>query len=362
MVEQIMMRQAVFPARYVQGPGALGRFGSEAARIGTRIYGIVDAGLPDGVIDGLNTIAITLTMERVAGACTELAIASAAEAAMKAGADAIAGFGGGKTIDLARATADKLNLPFISIPTVAASDAPCSALAVIYDEEGHVLRDQFVRWNPQLVLVDSTVISAAPVRLFIAGIGDALATYEEAIACYRSGASNMTGGAQTRLAMAVAETCRATLFEHGAQAVADCRASRSSEAFEAVLEATVLMSGVGFESGGVAAAHAIHHGLAALAETHHMLHGEKVAFGVLVELALNDADDETLAQYVAFNRSVGLPATLGDLGIINIDEALTVIIERATRAGEIIYNEPVAVTPIAVEAAILRANKFGDKE
>jgi len=163
------------------------------------------------------------------------------------------------------------------------------------------------------------------------------------------------------LAMAVAATCRDTILELGATALEACRKGEPNEAFEAVLEANILLSGIGFESGGVAAAHAIHHGLAELPETHHFLHGEKVAFGVLVELALNGASDEELKQMVDFNRTVGLPTCLADLGVTDMEAALPAVITRATRPGEIIYNEPVPITAAFVETAIRRADAVGRK-
>lgn len=356
-----MIRSATFPGRYVQGPGALARLGQEGARLGSHVIVLADANLPADVVNAIGRDGVEVTVRHVPPSCTPAAVEAARAAAVESGADVVAGMGGGKVIDLARAAADDLNLPFICLPTIAASDAPCSALSVIYDEDGHVLHDRFVRFNPRAVIVDSAVIARAPARLFAAGIGDALATFYEADACFRAGAKNFSSGRQTRLAMAVAATCRDTILELGATALEACRKGEPNEAFEAVLEANILLSGIGFESGGVAAAHAIHHGLAELPETHHFLHGEKVAFGVLVELALNGASDEELKQMADFNRTVGLPTCLADLGVTDMEAALPAVITRATRPGEIIYNEPVRITAAFVETAIRRADAVGRK-
>lgn len=356
-----MMRTAVFPGRYVQGPGALSQLGTEAARFAARVLVFADEGLPTEVTGAVGGDGVDMVMKSVQAACTEQTIADAAAAAKSMGADAIAAMGGGKVIDLGRSAADDLKIPFISVPTVAASDAPCSSLSVVYDDHGAVLYDRFVRSNPRLVVVDSTVIAKAPARFFAAGIGDALATYYEAAVCAAAQASNCCGGLQTRLAMAAAETCRDTVLSLGAKALADCREGRVTPEFEAVLEANILLSGIGFESGGVAAAHAIHHGLADLHETHGALHGEKVAFGVLVELALNNKDDTDIIEIARFNRTVGLPVTLANLGISDIEAAIPKVVVRATRAGEIIYHEPMEITADLVEAAIRRANLIGQK-
>ncbi|SET97219.1 glycerol dehydrogenase [Paracoccus homiensis] len=350
---------AAFPARYVQGPDALGHFGEEAARFGQRILVLADATLPEEIVARLDPTGVEMTVETVEPAATETAISYAVDRAKALGADAIAGLGGGKTLDQARAAADICRLPFISVPSSASSDAPCSALAVIYGEDGEVIEDRFVRTNPALVLVDSSVILSAPARLLAAGIGDALATWFEARACLMSGANNMTGGRQTRLAMQIAETCYDTLIEYGVTALADLKGGFLSPALEAVIEANILMSGLGFESGGVAAAHAIHHGLAELRETHGALHGEKVAFGVLVGLVLNDAPIEEITKVREFLAQTGLPTYLGAVGITDADAAIPVIAKRACRAGEIIHNEPIEITTALVEAALREADLIG---
>lgn len=356
-----MLATAVFPGRYVQGPGALAAFGAEAGRIARRVVALADASLPATVLAGLDTTGTETALLQVPAACTEAAIARYRAEARALGAQAIAGLGGGKVVDLGRAVADDLGLPLLSVPTVAASDAPCSSLSVIYDDAGQVLRDRFVRSNPRLVLVDSAVIAAAPPRFLAAGIGDALATWYEAEACRRSGAANVCGGRATLLALAAARLCRDVVLADGAAALAEMRAGTPGAAFERVVEANILLSGLGFESGGVAAAHAIHHGLAQLPGTHGALHGEKVAFGVLVELALNDAPGDELLAIARFNLSVGLPVTLADLGLTDPAAALPVIVARALRKGEILWNEPVPPTPASVSAAILRADAAGQQ-
>ena len=353
------MRIAVFPGRYVQGAGVLKRFGVEAARLGRQVMMIVDNTLPQNTLDGLNPEGVTVVRYDVNPVCTEAAIRLASENARQAGVDMIAGFGGGKVIDLGRASADDLSLPYISVPTVAASDAPCSSLSVIYDDDDHVVQDRFVRKNPDLVLVDSMVIAKAPERFFSAGIGDALATFYEADACRRAGATNLSGGKGPQLAHAAARLCLDTVLEKGPAALAACRQNNPSSEFEDVLEATILLSGLGFESGGVAAAHAFHHGLADIAETHGALHGEKVAFGVLAELALNDRSDAEILELARFNQSVALPVTLADLGINDTDGAIPRIAARATRPGEIIHNEPMPIDQALAEAALRRADQLG---
>ncbi|MCY6381877.1 glycerol dehydrogenase [Hoeflea prorocentri] len=354
------MKTSVFPSRYVQGAGALARFSEEAGRFGNHALALMDANLPDSVLEGLGVTGDCKVSQKVVKpACTPAAIEATTEKIRQSGADIVAGFGGGKVIDLGRAAADVLRIPFVSVPTVAASDAPCSALAVIYDEEDRVLNDHFVWRNPDLVLVDSAVICAAPARFLSAGIGDALATFYECNACINSGAGNLCGGTGTQLAYAAARLCLETVIKYGEQAVEDCKNHSITDAFERVLEANILLSGIGFESGGVGAAHAFHNGISELPEVHHMLHGEKVAFGVLAELALNNYSDEEIVNVARFCKSVDLPVSLGALGINSVKAAIPTIATRAIRPGEIMHNEPMTVTQDLAEAALFRAQLLG---
>ncbi len=130
----------------------------------------------------------------------------------------IIGAGGGKVLDTARAAADGLRLPVVNCPTVASSDAPCSALSVIYTDEGVFQEYRIYGKNPDLVLVDTYVIAQSPPRLLVAGMGDALATWFEAKTCVEGNVKNMRGGASTESALALAELCYRTLLNDGADA------------------------------------------------------------------------------------------------------------------------------------------------
>lgn len=142
-------------------------------------------------------------------------------------------------------------------------------------------------------------------------MGDALATWFEAESCQQSFAANMTGNLGSVSAYALARLCYDTLLQYGAMAKVANEQNVVTPALERVVEANTLLSGLGFESGGLAASHAIHNGLTVLEPTHGFLHGEKVAFGVLASLFLTDKPAETIATVYTFCESVGLPTTLG---------------------------------------------------
>jgi glycerol dehydrogenase len=210
------------------------------------------------------------------------------------------------------------------------------------------------------VLVDTQVIADAPVRPFIAGIGNALATWFEARATAASYGTTMAGGWQTVAASALARACWETLQRYGVEAIAAVRAHRVTDAVEKVVEANTLLSGLGFESGGLAAAHAIHNGLAALAETHRMWHGERIAFGVLTQLELEKHHLQDRRAVLDFCVAVGLPVCFSDLGVPDVTPAqIATVAERALVEGETIYNEPCALSLEAVITALWAVDARG---
>lgn len=216
--------------------------------------------------------------------------------------------------------------------------------------------------NPNMVIVDTRVVAGAPPRLLAAGIGDALATWFEARACSRSGAITMAGGKCTQAALALAELCYNTLIEEGEKAMLAAGQHVVTPALERIIEANTYLSGVGFESGGLAAAHAIHNGMTAVPEAHSFYHGEKVAFGTLTQLVLENAPVEEIETVAALCHSVGLPITLAQLNIKeDIPLKMRLIAEAACAEGETIHNMPGGVSPDQVYAALLVADQYGQR-
>lgn len=364
------------PSRYVQGAGVAATLGAEMARLGLAGPVLLVAGASafrqrGGIWEkSLAAAGYLQAVHPFGGECSRREIAAAAAAARALSARVIVGAGGGKAIDAARAVAAELALEIVSCPTIASTDAPTSAISVIYSDDGVVVEVRLHPRNPALVLVDTDIILAAPDRYLVAGMGDALSTWFEARACARSGALHSRGGTTTRAALALAELCWKTLRADGATALAAQRAGLKVEAgrrdsgdrgaFERIVEANTLLSGLGFESAGLAAAHGIHNGLTVAPGCHGALHGEKVAFGTLAQLFLEDAPTGEIDEVLAFCRSVGLPVTLGQIGLGAIDGALLrQIAVRAVAPGEVTHNEPFPVTAGMVEEAIRRADAAG---
>lgn len=363
-----MLQVFCAPSRYTQGRNATACLGEEIRNLGLEGPALIvggrsaisllsatwraslgDAGIPFAIFD-------------FGGECSSAEIERGKAAARETGARIVIGAGGGKVLDTARAVASDLALPVVNCPTIASSDAPCSALSVVYTDEGVVEQYRVYRRNPDLVLVDTEVIARSPARFLVAGMGDALATWFEAKVCVSGGVKNMRGGASTISALALAELCYRTLLADGRGALEAVAAKQVTPALERLVEANTLLSGLGFESSGLAAAHAIHNGLTTADGTHRYMHGEKVAFGVIVQLMLESQPEAVVNEVLAFSTSVGLPVTFAGIGLQEPGaEVLSKIARRAIAPGETIHNEPFAVTLGIVIEALIAANSAGER-
>jgi glycerol dehydrogenase len=363
-----MLRIFCAPSRYTQGKNATAHLGEEIVNLGLGGPALLLAGrsatalLSETWKTSLHGAGIRYSLFPFGGECSSGEIARGKAAAQAAGAKIVIGAGGGKLLDTARAIASDLDLPVVNCPTIASSDAPCSALSVVYTDEGVFEQYRIYRRNPDLVLVDTEVIARSPARMLVAGMGDALATWFEARVCAAGGVKNMRGGASTISALALAELCYKTLLADGAGALEALRAKEVTPALERLVEANTLLSGLGFESSGLAAAHAVHNGLTVAEGTHPYMHGEKVAFGVIVQLMLESQPQSVVEEVLAFSAGVGLPVTFAGIGLRDPDaDELTRIARRATAPGETMHNEPFEVRPEMVVEAMRAANAAGEK-
>jgi len=354
------------PSRYTQGVNATRILGREMTGMGIEGPAFIVAGrsaitqLSDTWKQTLEEVDCRYGIHRFGGECTSAEILRIRHAGEVLGAKVIIGAGGGKALDAARAAAAELKLPFVSCPSIASTDAPCSALSIIYTESGVVEEIRLLPCNPVLVLVDTGVILQSPPRLLASGMGDALATWFEARACAASHSKNIRGGSSTRSALALAELCYRTLLENGVAAMTAAQTREITPAFEYIVEANTLLSGLGFESSGLAAAHSIHNGLTVAPQTRSFYHGEKVAFGTLVQLVLENGATSEIEEVIRFCMQVGLPVTLAQIGLEEpYRDLLEEIALRSIHPGESIHNEPFEVTREKVVDAIVTADKLG---
>ena len=354
------------PGKYIQGADVLTRLGDYLKPLANRWLVVGDKfvlGFAEETLrQSFKKAGLHAEIAPFGGECSQNEIDRLKKLADSADCLAVLGIGGGKTLDTAKALAHFMDVPVAIAPTIASTDAPCSALSVIYTDSGEFDRYLMLPHNPNMVIVDTKVVAGAPARLLAAGIGDALATWFEARACSRSGATTMAGGKCTQAALALAELCYNTLVEEGEKAMLAAEQHVVTPALERIIEANTYLSGVGFESGGLAAAHAIHNGMTAVPDAHHFYHGEKVAFGTLTQLVLENAPVEEIETVAALCHSVGLPITLAQLNIKeDIPAKMRLIAEASCAEGETIHNMSGGVTPDQVYAALLVADQYGQR-
>ncbi|MBT1172019.1 glycerol dehydrogenase [Bifidobacterium sp. MA2] len=344
------------PGSYIQEADALTALADEYRELGsTGAYLIVDPFIDsmyrDLIVSGFEKTGTPYHYEVFNRECSMTEVDR--HRGLLADNDAVIGVGGGKTLDTSKAVAHFAGLPVVIAPTAASSDAPCSRLSVLYTDDRQFDRYLPLPKNPDKVIMDTTIIAKAPARFLTAGFGDAYATWFEAAACIRSNAVTMTGGHATNAAEAMARLCHDLLIADGVKALAAARRGFVTPALEQVIEANTLLSGIGFESSGLAAAHAIHNGLTVLEGTHRYLHGEKVAYGTLAQFVLEDRPMADFEEAYGFFRAVGLPTTLAGIGIADAaDDDLLRVGELACAPDDTMGNMPFEVTPADVAAAL----------
>lgn len=358
-----MITITLFPGRYVQGYQAFNQAGRELSRLGKKGLAILAPSAYKNLLNDLKTQTdgvMEIEAESFNRECCETEIDRLLEKGKRSGCDLIVGVGGGKTIDTSKIVADRLNVPVAIVPTIASTDAPCSACAVVYNEHGVVQYAVRNRRNPDLVLVDTDIIAKAPVRFLVSGMGDALATWFEAESCKRTFSNNEADGKGSMTGYALAQLCYDALLEYGVAAKISCETKVVTPALEHIVEANTLLSGLGFESGGLATAHSVHNGLTVLPQTHEYYHGEKVAIGALTSLFLTDQSKSTMDEVYTFCESVGLPTTLAEIGLYGVSrDELRKAAERACIKEEFIHREAADVSPDMVLNAMLAADAEG---
>jgi len=329
------------PAKYIQGVGAIDRIGQAALALADSALVFADDFVRKNfevrVSDSLKVSEISHQWETFGGECCRSEIDRLAQTARKSQAKLIIALGGGKALDTGKAVAAELGCPFISVPTLASTDGPVTSIAVEYSEDHTHIGVMKFNCSPATVLVDTEVIAKAPVRFLIAGMGDALSTWVEARACHATGRLNFRGGKISDVAMTLARSCHDTILEFGKDAVLAASEGNVTEAVERVVEANVFLSGVGVENTGVAGAHALDAAISRSTLDHSSQHGERVALGVLFQLALEE-DHGMLDSLLPFFDDVGLPKHFSDIGIADPD--LYMLAQLVMREGSPIRNLP----------------------
>ena len=348
------------PGKYLQGKGIIKSLHNEIKGLGLRyiilidkyVHSVVEKKLEEGLSQAGDNYEYLFHN----GESTQEEANRIKKIVLKEGHNVIIGVGGGKVLDTAKLVADDLNMPLVIVPTIASSDAPCSAMSVIYDNNGTFIVSKRMKKNPDIVIVDSSFIVEAPSRYLVAGMGDAFATFYEARACHRSGAKNFSGGTASTASYAMAKLCKNLLLKYGVEAKRDVDSKRHSMAVEKIIEANIYLSGVGFENNGCAIAHAIYSGMTSVIKNFPSMHGEAVAYGTIVQLVAEGMFRKRgvgLLEAVTFYRNVGLPLSYKDLGLkFPDDNTLHMIAEATCTKSRNAFNMPFEVTPEVIYRAL----------
>lgn len=357
------IRTVISPGRYVQGKGAIHELGEFLRQLGSTPLMVADdlvwGFVGHDVEASLAKAGLPIHREKFNGIPTAQEVDRLVEIIKQTDADIAVAVGGGSTIDAVKAAGFLAGIRWANCPTVASTDAPCSALSVIYTQDGAFEEYRFFPRNPDLVLVDSQIVANAPVSLLIAGVGDALATWLEARATSRSSSKTMAGGLPTLTGTALAQLSWDVLWENALPAIDAVKDHQVTPAVDKVIEANTLLSGLGFESGGLAAAHAIHNGLTAVPATHGLAHGQKVNIGSVTQLILEGAPTGDIRDFIEFTTRCGLPTTLTEVGLhVDDRDSLKKIADAATVEGETIHSMPFDVQSDDVASALASIERF----
>jgi glycerol dehydrogenase len=359
----------IAPRKYIQGRGVLGELGDYLKMLGQKPLVLWDDCVKELVGETVRTSIANAGLEIVEvdfqGEATSDERARVAQIARDTGADISVGVGGGKVLDVAKSAAVDAGIKMVTCPTIASNDSPTSAASVWYDKNHNFVGFDCWPFNPDIVLVDTQVVANGPVRAFVAGMGDALSTWIEADAAFKSRAQNIAGGHPTMAAMTLAQLCFETLLTHGLDAKRDVELNLVTPAVEKVVEANVLLSGLGFESGGLATAHMIGNLLSNVPECQEkgLMHGEKVGFGIVTQLCLDDDfDPDDRDTVIDFEIAIGLPVTFAGLNLKGVTrDRLQEIGDACAGEGSLCHNHPFPITAVDVVDAMIAADALGRK-
>ncbi|ANR78280.1 oxidoreductase [Kosakonia sacchari] len=342
------------PANYFSHAGSLARlhdfFSEEQLARAVWIYGErAFAGAKAFLPQGFNAPGAKHILFK--GHCSEHDVS---ELVQQAGDDraVVIGLGGGALLDTAKAVARRLGLPVVAMPTIAATCAAWTPLSVWYNDAGQALHFEIFDDANFLVLVEPQIILNAPAEYLLAGIGDTLAKWYEAVVL---APQPQTLPLTVRLGINGALAIRDVLLQSSEQALVDQQRSEETQAFRDVVDAIIagggMVGGLGERYTRVAAAHAVHNGLTVLPQTEKFLHGTKVAYGILVQSALLGQDD-VLAQLINAYQRFNLPTSLAALDVdINNRAELDKVIAHTLRPVESIHYLPVELSVDTLRAA-----------
>ncbi len=284
--------------------------------------------------------------------CTLENAQALADKAIALGAQVLCGMGGGRALDTVKAAGHLCGLPVVTLPTQAATCAAVTGLSVLYDNQGHF--DHFLRLRPPVhAFIDTTILAAAPPHFLRAGLGDSLAKHVESLFAARGGQWTHADG----LGLSIAEGLLDPILTHGPQAMQDAAIGKPSSALEAAALASIVSTGcvslLVREDYNGALAHSLYYALEALPAARHLLHGDTVAWGAVVQLVLDD-NLQKAALLKHLLRGLGIPDSLQAMGLDITDSALQQCLQSATSQPDM-RCLPYAINGAMILRAVQRA-------
>ncbi|MBO9542503.1 iron-containing alcohol dehydrogenase family protein [bacterium] len=353
----------VSPTVVINGEGALSKVGEVARQIGAKalvIGGPVSyPAVKEGLEASLKAVGVSFEVTTYGRDCCEIDQELLAELIRVCGAEVIVGAGGGKAMDAAKLAAYRAGLPVINVPTSAATCAAWTALSNVYSSEGTWLYGVALPTNPYAVVVDHAVVATAPARLLASGIADTLAKWVESSASVDVSQAD----AMTLSAVEMARFLYERLMTVGEAAFDQAQRHAPGPELRAAIDANIQLAGTVGGLGGArcrsVAAHAVCNALTAMPGHGVSWHGEKVAFGIVVQRILQAFPIDEITRLIAYFAAIQVPVTLKELGVADDPQAIEAIAQGTVREGSSAHLLPGGVDAARVAAAISQADALG---
>lgn len=337
--------------KIVHGNEVLGEIAEELYRVNDnpKVFictdkGIEDVGLLDKLTKSLNESSIEFTVydEVIANPRIET-VENGLEAMKEFDGNLIVAFGGGSTIDTAKAISvlytnggniydyhgrdkiEKPGVPLVAVPTTFGSGSDVSAATVITDKKNKnkklIISEHLI---PRIALLDPTLLLELPRDMASSAAIDALT----------SGIESYTSLRATPLTDALNIKAIEMIHENATKAVMNnCHIAASGEM---LLAST--MTGIAFTNTGLGLVHSIAHAIGGLYDIPHgvansillpsvmefnipVVAEKYKKIGTVMGLQIDHMNDFEAAKYVCkeyipeFSRMVGVPKKLRDLGL-----------------------------------------------
>jgi glycerol-1-phosphate dehydrogenase [NAD(P)+] len=250
--------------------------------------------------------------------------------------EAVAGIGGGRTIDVTKFAANMAGIPMVSVATNLSHDGIASPVSSLEHESG---KGSYGVAPPVAVIVDLDSVRAAPDRLVRSGIGDAVSNLS-AIADWELAAAD-TGERIDGLAV--------TLARSAAQAVLHQPGGIDADEFLTVLAEALILSGMAMTVAGSSRPcsggdHEILHAIDQLYPEAGN-HGELAGMGALfcAHLREDTAQAELVSACLARHN---LPRSPADVGLSVAEFTKAVVCAPSTRPGRYTILERLGLTEV----------------